>query len=138
MSVGVEPMELRRKILKDQERVPFVQRTAEYGVAWFNFCPIWRTVKRRKRVVGLSIYPRQQPNAEFFYEVGEVSCEAFSVDSWTHRGIPSPRVWQHVWCPEHRTISICAYVPSETDCFMVSILPSCLSVYFDNSWQDRE
>lgn len=102
-------MELERKILKDGVFVEFVDMTQKYGRAEFVVCPQFK----RGKLVKLSIYPKQQENANYFleWEAQSNGKNRFSVQGY--EGLGEPFLWNHFYCKEHKCQSFRMYVPTE-------------------------
>lgn len=74
--------------LKHDSVVTFKPITQEYGRAEFIFCTQWKASKLQR----FFIYPMQQPDAQFYYEVPCGKSENFSITAWTHKGMTEPNV----------------------------------------------
>lgn len=97
------------------------------GRAEFHFCPIWKRGKLQR----FFIYPKQQREQKFYYEVETAQSHLFSVGSLTHKGIELPYIWTHYWCPEHKCMTLNVYVPRNSNCFRVCTLTTMAGVNFD-------
>ena len=119
-------MKLKRKILKDGDKIPFTALSKKYGRAEFQICPVYKRGKLKE----LYLYPRQQGDAtHYFVYIFKNAPRTWSVTSWTHMGVSEPYVWLNFWCEEHKAPSSNLYVPREAEWFQVRAL-SDFSIYF--------
>lgn len=122
-------MKLKEKILKDGDVVKFVSRTTEYGAASFQVC----TIVNNGFLSEVYIYPKQQPDAEFYYRIilDDVDCELWMISSWSHRKIGHPYIGFFNWCDEHQCQSVSVSSPPDANCFTINIM-SVFYMMFDN------
>lgn len=105
------------KIIVAEEKIDFVPMTQEYGRAEFIFCPVYKYGKMKE----LYIYPKQQPDAKFYYKFElKYTPLDFSISSWAHQGMDDPNIWLMFWCKEHKCMSFSVYVPIQAKSFHIS------------------
>jgi hypothetical protein len=117
-------MKLTVKTLVDGDIVFFNSRDSNappdqsLGRAEFIFCPIWK----RGKLTKFFIYPAQQRDVKHYYEVACPNSTTLNVSAWIHKGIHTPTIWLHFWCVEHKCMAFRAYVPVNSNCFLVNTL----------------
>lgn len=112
-------------LLKDGKQYPFVWKTDRWGVAEFSVCPVYKYGKLKE----FHMYSiQQEEDIHYVYKFDYAPLD-FSISSWTHKGISTPRIWINYWCKEHKCASFRFYVP-ESDFFTVNVLSN-FSINFD-------
>ncbi len=91
--------------LKGGEYLPFVAMTLNLGCAEFQICAKWK----RRKLVELFIYPRQQENINYYYHW---EGEAIYFKIGGYEGLDDPKAWMFQYCKEHKCQSMRIYVPN--------------------------
>jgi hypothetical protein len=109
-------MALKEIELKDGDSIEFVERTENYGRAEFVMC----TQYKRKKIVALFIYPRQQENVENYYVWRGNGRVDLSIGSY--HGLDYPEIWFFSYCSEHKCQSFRIYVPNGSRFLHLNVL----------------
>lgn len=113
-----------------RDTIHYEPYTEEYGMAEFEICPIWRRKAfwKKKVLVKVLIYPRQQPNAKCFYEIipsnhywNGISFGCyFNIEDKVRNQIENPNIWTSYWCKKHKCHSFRFYPPRSATKIQIS------------------
>lgn len=95
-------MKLKKRIVKAETSISFIDKTPQYGIASFEICYRFH----RGKLVEVKIYPRQQPDATEYFDIDLQKYPAKGFWFSGYEGLPDPVVWQTWWCSQHKCNSI--------------------------------
>ena len=93
------------------EKIKFIQKTENYGIAYFDFC---FKINEKGKIEKVFISPHQQPDKKYGWEIEVAISSGYHIET---RNPEYKSIWRNIhgfYCKHHKSLSISVACPENT------------------------